>query len=173
MSGEVTEKGAKGKTPEKTQEIPEPIQKVLQSIQEFKDMTEGFRNDLNTVNENVRQLSDMVNQHTEGMKMLAQEIGNIKEGAVQGQTPASDDGHESELMGSLTDLAKIVMTRNQPNPFTDMFSEFMRNVMAGTAQLMQSNANMNNAIAQAVTDSVTKSVAKDAGSKIAKVMIAE
>lgn len=142
---------------EKVEELPPAMQQVM----------EAFR----TINENVKNLSDVVNQHSEAIKMIAQEVVSLKE--HPSSPVAQADGNEGQLMGSLLDFGKLLVGRNQPNPFMDMFQNYMSNIMTQQSQLMQSSSNLNNSIAQAVTDMFGQKVAKTVSDKMGKVMMSE
>lgn len=134
---------------------------------------------LQVVNENVRQLSETVNQHSQVISQMAEiiEHGNTQQQYEQRQ-PEQNNGNGNGVIGDvqlsdIVGLARNWQQRNQPNPMADLFNRFVNNVIDGQMTMMQSNANLNNALAQQITNAYTNNIVKKTARDLDKLMMSE
>lgn len=166
---------------EQSTEIVDPEKKKLaaEPNPEMIDMGQLLKA-LKVVNDNVRSLSETVNKHSEIITEMAQIIENTRgspDMPPQQQQPngngggngIGDDININDLIG----IARNWQQRNQPNPMAELFNRFVSGVIDGQMNMMSSNANLNNAIAQRITEGFTDTVSKKVSKDLSKMMMQE
>lgn len=140
--------------PQIPEDIPEPMKQLMEWVK--------------TTNNNLKDIANTVNQHSEAIKMIAERLNQ----SSPSQAPQGN-GQDSDLMNNLMGLGQMFMQRNQANPMGEVFNQWLSGMINAQVNNMNASAELNRSISAAVTNAFSNKIANNVGEKITKVMMSE